>query len=713
MFGKAYRSFVLIGSILVLSMLAASLPAGDQEAAILPPAAPTQVDFERDIAPLFRQKCFACHGPDKQMGGLRLDRQTDAMAGGYSGVVIKPGNSADSKLIHLVAGLKEGLVMPMTGERLTPEQVGLLRAWIDQGAHWLEQATAAEAARSQEKVRHKHPHWAFNPPQRPAIPKVENQAWVKNPIDAFVLARLEAEGMEHSPEADRITLIRRVSLDLTGLPPTPTEVDRFLTDARPDAYERLVDRLLESPHYGEKWARHWLDLARYADSDGYYQDISRPHAWRWRHWVIEALNRNMPFDQFTIEQMTGDLLPNASIEQKVATGFHRNTLTSREGGIDREEWRVAQAIDRTNTVGTVWLGLTVGCAQCHDHKYDPVSQKDYYQLYAFFNTAMEANIEAPLAGEMGPYLYGKPEYDRKRKALLAEYSVPEIQADWEKNTLRAAANPGVEHEWTLTWDVLGVVFDNGQEILKLDPSQRTQKQQDQLTDHVIQWYDDVVSEERYKELKFKELREKLEKLAEEYPALSEAQTLAQNPKPPKTHLLIRGDFRQPGIEVHANTPAVLPPLLPHDGLPTRLALARWLVSRDNPLTARVTVNRMWQEFFGRGLVETSENFGTQGEPPTHPKLLDWLAVEFMDNEWNVKKMHKLIVTSVTYRQSSKTGKELQRRDPYNKLLARQSRLRLPAELVWDVTLAASGLAESSHWRQECAPTPARRGAGGI
>ena len=285
--------------------------------------------------------------------------------GGSSGVVIKPGNSADSKLIHLVAGLQEGLVMPMTGERLTPEQVGLLRAWIDQGANWLEQATAAEEARSQEKVRHKHPHWAFNPPQRPAIPKVENQAWVKNPIDAFVLARLEAEGIEHSPEADRITLIRRVSLDLTGLPPTPTEVDRFLTDARPDAYERLVDRLLESPHYGEKWARHWLDLARYADSDGYYQDISRPHAWRWRHWVIEALNRNMPFDQFTIEQMTGDLLPNSSIEQKVATGFHRNTLTSREGGIDREELRVAQAIDRTNTVGTVWLGLTVGCAQCH------------------------------------------------------------------------------------------------------------------------------------------------------------------------------------------------------------------------------------------------------------------------------------------------------------------------------------------------------------
>jgi hypothetical protein len=479
-------------------------------------------------------------------------------------------------------------------------------------------------------------------------------------------------------------------LDLTGLPPTLEDVEAFLNDSRPDAYEQLVDHLLESPHYGEKWARPWLDLARYSDSDGYETDGPRPYAWRYRQWVIDALNRNMPFDQFTVEQLAGDLLPHATVEQKVATGFNRNTLTNREGGMDLEMLRLEQVADRTNTLGTVWLGLTLGCAVCHDHKYDPISQKEYYQLFAFFNSAVEVNIEAPLTGEIGPYLRGKPEYDRKRAELLTQYKVLELQPGWERKTLEAATNPAVGENWILAWETVGYDFDGGQDIIRLNPSQRTQKQRDQLTDHFLEWYGLVVGGEKYKELKFQELRERLEKLAEEYPALSEAQTLAENPHPPKTHILIRGDYRQPGKEVEALTPAALPPL-PADPRPTRLTLARWLVSAENPLTARVTVNRVWQELFGRGLVETSENFGTRGEPPSHPELLDWLAAEFVASHWDVKKMQKLIVESATYRQSSGARKELQSLDPYNRLLARQSRLRLPAELVRDVTLAASDL----------------------
>ena len=493
-----------------------------------------------------------------------------------------------------------------------------------------------------------------------------------------MLARLEAEGIAPSPEADRATLIRRVSLDLIGLPPTPEEVTEFLNDSRPDAYERLVDRLLASPHYGEKWARQCLDLARYADSDGYARDLVRPYAWRWRDWVIEALNDNMPFDQFTIEQFAGDLLPNATLEQRIATGFNRNTLTNREGGINTEEFRVEQVVDRTSTLGTVWLGLTLGCARCHDHKYDPISQREFYQLYAFFNSAVEVNLEAPLPGEIGPYLLRRPEYEKKRQALLDEYKIPQLQAIWEKRTLEAAANPGVDPEGDWQWDILGIMTDGAQAILKTEPSKRTPKQHQILTDHFIRWNN------------FKELQKRMEKLAEEYPGLTEAQTLAENPNPPKTHVLIRGDFRQPGIDVQPGTPAVLHPL-PPDPRPSRLTLARWVVSKDNPLTARVWVNRAWQEFFGRGLVETSEDFGTRSQPPSHPELLDWLANEFMASGWNMKRMHKLIVESATYRQSSKARPDLQARDPYNKLLARQVRLRLTAELIRDNALAVSGL----------------------
>jgi hypothetical protein len=451
-----------------------------------------------------------------------------------------------------------------------------------------------------------------------------------------------------------------------------------------------VDRLLDSPHYGEKWARQWLDLAHYADSDGYWDDLPRPYAWRWRQWVIEALNRNMPFDQFTIEQLAGDLLPNSTLDQKIATGFLRNTLTNREGGVNKEEFRVEQVVDRASTVGTVWLGLTLGCARCHDHKYDPISQKDFYQFFAFFDPLIEVNLEAPLPGEIGTYLRRKADYNQKRQAILAEYKILQLLPEWEQKTLDAETNAQAEFRWRHQWILLTFQLDNGTEFLKLGPARRTQKQQDRLINHFVKWYSYAISKERAKELKLEEVAEKLQKLAEEYPELTEVQTVSENQKTVSTHLLIRGDYRQPGIQVRPALPAVLN-ALPASAAFSRLDMARWLVSPQNPLTARVTVNRIWQELFGRGLVTTSEDFGTRAGLPSHPELLDWLAVEFMEGHWNVKQMIKLLVESATYRQSSKVRKDLVAADPDNKLLARQIHLRLPAELVRDAALAAGGL----------------------
>lgn len=684
--------------VFLLALLGIGFPVlGDTETPALPEPAKKKVDFKQDIEPIFAQKCLACHGSAQQMSGLRLDRRKDALAGGYSGPVILPGKSAESRLIRLVAGLEEGLVMPMGGERLTSQEVGLLRAWIDQGAIWQgairQGAVLSQPADSPVKKKaqpKRHPHWAFNSPRRTPLPRVKNHAWVRNPIDPFVLARLEAEGIAPSPEADRRTLLRRVSLDLIGLPPTIEETEQFLANSSPEAYERVVDRLLASPHYGEKWARHWLDLARYADSDGYEKDLPRPYAWRWRHWVIDALNRNMPFDRFTLEQIAGDQLPNATREQKVATGFFRNTLTNREAGTNREEFRVEQVMERTEMLGTVWLGLTVGCTRCHDHKFDPLKQKEFYQFFAFFNTAKEEDIYAPLPGEMGPYLETKAEYDQKEKALLDENNVPALQAEWEKGLLRAAENPGADLKWDFAFTEIRVGIDRAEELLRTPVVQRSEIRRKKLARYFLRVYKIVVGDEKYELLKFKELSQKLGELDAAHPSLSQAQTLAVHPRPRKSHLLLRGDYQQPGIEVQPDTPAVL-----HEfslgSEPPRVALARWLVSRQNPLTARVTVNRMWQEYFGKGIVETSEDFGTRGRPPTHPKLLDWLAVEFMERGWDLKRIHRLIVTSATYRQSSKSREDLRERDPGNDLLARQMRLRLSAELIRDVTLSASGL----------------------
>ena len=659
----------------------------------LPPPATSQVDYARDIKPLFESRCYVCHGAGQQVNGLRLDRKEDALRGGFSGAVIAPGDSAASKLVHMVAGTAKGAKMPPVGEPFNAREIGLLRAWIDQGARWSEPADPNETAQAKATGSAEPSHWSFRPIERPALPQVQDRAWPRNAIDFFVLAKLESLSIWPSPEAEKTALIRRLALDLTGLPPTPEQVKEFLLDNRPDAYERLVDRFLDSDHYGEKWAMHWLDLARYADSDGYEKDLSRPHAWRYREWVINALNRDMPFDQFTLEQIAGDLLPNATTEQKVATGFHRNTLKNREGGVNIEAYRFEETIDRANTIGTVWLGLTVGCAQCHDHKYDPTTQKDYYSLLAFFNNIDEIHIDAPMAGELGPYLAARPEYDRKRREVLEEYKVFEMQPPWEARTLEAAKQPGVWTDWDLTYDVLPLYVDRGHEILHRDPAERTPLQTYTLNKFFLKNYHRVVPKERYEELKFKEALEKLDEIEKAFPALSWARVVEERPEPRPNHVHLRGQWDRLGIPVTPETPLYLPTLqVDRDKrAPSRVDLAEWLTSGENPLTARVTVNRFWQEYFGRGLVVTADDFGTQGEPPSHPKLLDWLASEFIERGWSLKHMHKLIVTSAAYRQSSDARPELRERDPNNVLLARQSRLRLPGELVRDRALSVSGL----------------------
>lgn len=525
------------------------------------------VDFVRDVQPILTASCLECHGPAKQRGGLRLDNRIDALQGGNSGPVLKPGDPRGSRLLTVVAGMDADTKMPPKGRALTPAEIATLRAWIEEGLPWPDAAKVAV-------VRDAPRHWAYTAPQRPPVPPGDH------PIDAFIRVRLRQEQLLPNQPADRVTLLRRASFDLTGLPPTPAEVAAFLADQRPGAWTRVVERLLASPHYGERWARHWLDLARYADSDGFEKDTGRPHAWRYRHWVIQAFNRDLPFDQFTIEQLAGDLLPNATIEQKVATGFHRNTLTNKEGGVDKEQFRVEQVVDRVNTTAKVFLGSTLGCAQCHDHKYDPFSQREYYQLFAFFNSDEEVDLAAPVSAE-------------------------------EERRL------GERKEGT------------------------------------------------------------------------KAQTIALGKGRP-THVLIRGDFLRPGVPVQPGTPGSLPPL-DSAGTANRLDLARWLVQPDHPLTSRVIVNWIWSRHFGRGLVPTLDDFGTQGEKPSHPELLDWLATEFVRQDWSLKVIHRLILTSATYQQASDVRPDAWQRDPVNVLLARQSRLRLEAETLRDNALAVSGL----------------------
>lgn len=665
--------------------LAAAAPASGADAPQLPAPTAARVDFLEDIQPLLASRCHACHGARQQMNGLRLDRRAEALRGGYAGPVIVPGASARSKLILLVAGAVAGKVMPPAGPTLTKSEVGLLRAWIDQGAEWPEPRTPGSPEPGPATS-----HWAFRPVSRPAPPEVAASSWPRNAIDRFVLARLEQEGIAPSPEAPKTTLIRRLSLDLTGLPPAPAAVDRFLADERPEAYESLVDRLLESPHYAEKWARHWLDLARYADSDGFRGDNFRPHAWRYRHWVIDAFDRDLPYDRFTLEQIAGDLLPDRTVGQWVATGFHRNTPTNTEGGSDPEEWRFEQVVNRTNTVGTVWLGLTFGCAQCHDHKYDPVTQRDYYRLFAFFNELEEVDVDAPLPGERGPYLQALPAYQRRRRELLTENRVFEFKPPWEAKVLWAADHPGESAEWDVTFDELRTYVNLGERILRTPPERRSVRHEKALTDFFVREYGRVLSKEAYAALGYADLAKRLKELDATLPPFGGAQAVRVADTPPRTHVFLGGSYKAPGVPVAPGWPGWLGPPAGTRSL-DRIDLARWLVSPDNPLTARVAVNRIWQELFGRGLVATSENFGSQGAEPSHPELLDWLAAEFVERGWRWKRLIKTIAMSAAYRQASARRPDLDARDPDNALLARQARLRLSAEAIRDASLAVSGL----------------------
>jgi hypothetical protein len=495
-----------------------------------------------------------------------------------------------------------------------------------------------------------------------------------------------------APAASAQTRLRRLSLDLTGLPPGAAEVRAFAADPSAGKWAVEAERLLASPHFGEKWARHWLDQARYADSDGYEKDWVRPWAWRYRDWVIGSLNRNLPFDRFSIEQLAGDLLAEGGDDARVATGFLRMTLTNREGGVDNEQFRFENMIDRANSIGAVWLGLTVGCAQCHDHKYDPLPQRDYYRLAAFFENLEETDIPVPLRGERGAWLRGERAYRQESETLLRRYRVAELQSGWEADLLAAAANPGRRTDWDLAWDCLLKLTQggDGERIIRKKPASRTAYERDVLSGHFIRNYHFAVGQGRYREAGFPELDRQLAGLKERYARPSLAYTVTEAAQRRASHLRLRGDYQALGPGVEAGTPAVLPPL-GASGPASRLDLARWLVSRGNPLTARVVVNRIWQELFGQGLVKSSEDFGAQGDRPDHPELLDWLAAELLDSGWNFKHIIRLVVTSETYQQSSAIRPALLERDPDNRWLARQRRLRLPAEAIRDAALAVAGL----------------------
>jgi hypothetical protein len=643
-----------------VALMLAGLPAGAVEPASAP--APGKVDFARQIRPILAENCFECHGPEPRgrKGKLRLDDRESQLRdrGGYA--VVVPNRPDESELIRRIRAETPDERMPPPDSRraLTPGQVELLERWVAEGAVWSE-------------------HWAYAPVVRPAIPAVRRPGWCRNPIDAFVLERLDQAGVAPAPKADRVTLIRRLNLDLAGLPPTPHEVDAFLNDDRPDAYERLVDRLLASPHFGERWAKQWLDLARYADSNGYEDDRVRPDAWRYRDWVIAAFNSDMPFDAFTIAQIAGDLLPRATYTERVAAGFHRMALFNGAaiGRDNEEEFRTKTVKDRASTTATVWLGLTLGCAECHSHKYDPIPQRDYYRFTSFFNNMVDAEVPAPPTGPSHWEASRRAieEFDRRQaeaEQALAAYEKDDLPARllaWERSVDRRALPPQVAA------------------VLDVPPLQRSESQAALAGDY----FRTVDSE--YLRRKAAVLDKEMVKNNRPPPPSTQAMSVGESPQRRPAYVHMGGDYLSPGEPVEPGTPAFLPPLEPQNGTPDRLDLARWLVDRRNPLTSRVAANAVWQLLFGRGLVATPENFGIQGQPPTHPELLDWLATELVSSGWSRKGLVRLIVTSAAYRQSSHHRADLAARDPGNRLLARQNRFRVEAELVRDLGLAAGGL----------------------
>jgi len=843
--------------------LAATAPGAQIDVSKLPPPATAPVDFTKDVQPLLAEKCYGCHGPRRQEAGLRFDVKADALKGSENGPVILPGKSAESLMIHAVSQLGD-LKMPKKGDRLTPEQVGILRAWIDRGAQWPE-AVADNKARD---------HWAFKVPVRSKVPEPKDRTWAQTPIDNFVLARLEKENLQPSPEVDKVVLLRRLSLDLIGLPPTPEEIDAFLADKSPGAFQKQVERLLKSPHYGEKWGRHWLDAARYADSDGFEKDKSR-WVWFYRDWVVKAFNADMPYDKFVIAQLAGDQLPDATQDDSVATGFLRNSMLNEEGAIDPEQFRMEAMFDRMDAIGKSVLGLTIQCAQCHNHKFDPLKQEEYYKLFAFINNDHETTVVAYRPDELmkveslsrkvreseeglkhrtpdwqermakweqqvkndqpewivlKPEEYGDPGGGAKYRLFkddsvlcegyaptklttrfvattkltnisavrlevltdpnlprngpgrsykgtfgLTEFKLEIAKAESPTNRTKATfakATADFEMERTplepnfydkstnarfvgpisyaldgddnTAWDIdagparrnqdrkaifqlaTNVGFADGtvlrfslvqnhggwnsddhmnnligrfrmsvttadgevkadslpkkvRDALVVPVAERTPAQQAA----VFSYWRTTVPE-------WNEVNAEIEKLWKEWPNGTMQLALKAREDPRDTRVLRRGDWLKPADPVKPGVPAFLHPL-PEDANGTRLTLARWLVDRRSPTTARVFVNRIWQSYFGNGLVSTPEDFGLQSAKPSHPELLDWLACEFMDHGWHIKDIHRLIVNSATYKQSSRVTPELYEKDPQNRLLARGPRFRVDGELVRDISLAASGL----------------------
>ncbi|MGV3775033.1 MAG: PSD1 and planctomycete cytochrome C domain-containing protein [Verrucomicrobiales bacterium] len=825
------------------------------------------VSFEKQIQPIFEANCYDCHGAKRSEADLRLDLQNFAWKGSENGPVIIPGKAAESLLIHAIKGSEPDKVarMPKKKDPLAPEEIALIETWINQGAKY-----PAELITNEKDPKS---HWAFRTPVRPEIPDVQKKDWPKSSVDNFVLARLEKENLSPSPEADKITLLRRLSLDLVGLPPTPEEVAEFLADASPEAYSRQVERLLNSEHYGERWARHWLDAARYADSDGYEKDKSR-QVYFYRDWVVNALNKDIPYDQFIIDQLAGDLLPDPTQDQIVATGFLRHSMVNEEGGADPEQFRMDAMFDRMDAIGKSILGLTIQCAQCHNHKFDPVSQEEYYKMFAYLNNDDEPSvavytpqelmqrdalvrqireIEAELQHKNSEWMEQMAAWEESVKTNEPNWTVvvPEVEdistggqrylplQDGSfiaqgyaptKHTVRmiykaemtnitafrlellndsnlplngpgrsfkgtsaltefkVEAGPATNGPRTglkfaqatadysnpetplepnfddrsgarrVTGDVKFAIDNNGTTAWGIDagPGRRNQERKAvfQLTEPVgfaegttlhflLQqdhggWNSDdhmnnnlgrfrlslstndapVVADPVPKRVRdilaipaaerspvqvaaifsywrttvenWKEANEQIEALWRQFPEGSSSLALMARSEPRETKILRRGDFLKPTRAVSPGVPSFMH-AVPEDAPPTRLTFARWLADTNSPTTARVMVNRVWQSYFGTGLVTTPEDFGFQSEAPSHPELLDHLASEFMDSGWSLKALHRLIVHSATYRQSSKVTPEMLERDPFNRLLGRNVRLRVEGEIVRDIVLTASGL----------------------
>ena len=634
------------------------------------PPIPEVISYNFHVRPILSENCYFCHGPDSnhREAGLRLDTES-----GYAHVVDSK-NPGESDLIARILAEDEGLLMPPaeSGRQLSMRQKEIVRKWVQQGATY-------------------QSHWAFRAPEQPAVPNVEHQQWPRNPIDHFVLRQLEQRRIAPSPRAKPQVLVRRLYLDLIGLPPTPQQSQDFLDDYAANgvqAVDRLADDLFDSPHYGERMALPWLDAARYSDSNGFQEDGDRTQ-WPWRDWVVEALNSNMPFDQFTIEQLAGDLLPTPTQEQLVATAFNRNHMLNGEGGAIAEEQRNNYVFDRVDTTATTWLGLTMACAQCHDHKYDPITQKDYYRFFAFFNTIDErGGVDRKFGRSMNaqPVMELPTTQQNEKLASIAADSKP-IQ-----DALRAEEEEIIKamRAWEAEARKQPAPKNMGRDIFNLlvkSPEERGQHGDRRLKNWFLQ---NMTKNEKWRQL-YRQQRKLDGERANTRSKILTIMIMREQKKPRHTYVLKRGDYLARGERVSTGVPEFLPELSTTSGKSNRLDLASWLVSPSNPLTSRVQVNRNWQTFFGTGLVKTAEDFGVQGELPSHPQLLDWLAVDFRDNGWDVKRLNRLIVTSETYLQSSKFRQDLKQLDPANRLLARSPRLRLASSLIRDASLSVAGL----------------------